>query len=79
MPSTPAETIIACLAKYIGEPTAVSTVNVFCRRTVGVEPKALNQKQLMLVLPSLRPVLQILMGTTRAEQVLTEIQGELSK
>lgn len=68
---------MARLAEYLGEPSARSTVNSFCKQKVGVQPTALSPSQLMLVLPSLRPMLAILIGTRNADSILARITQEL--
>lgn len=74
-----AEILVERLAEILGAQAARSTVNTFCKRTVGVAPEALSHKQLSLVMPSLKPMLSILIGTSRADQVIQSISKELSK
>jgi hypothetical protein len=72
-----ASIIVDRLAEYLGQQAAQSTVNTFCRK-VGVAPEALSASQLSLLLPTLRPLLQILLGTTRAEAVLSQLGKDLA-
>lgn len=71
------EKIVGRLAEYLGPQAARSTVNTFCKR-VGVAPEALSASQLALLLPTLKPMLQILLGTTRAEAVMTQLGKDLA-
>lgn len=75
--TSPYEMMVERLAKLLGEPSARSTVNTFCRQKVGVAPESLTRAQLNLVLPSFKPMLMILVGTTNAELVLASIAQEL--
>lgn len=77
MPHTPYELMVNRLAEYLGEPSARSTVNTFCRQKVGVAPESLTSAQLNLVFPSFRPMLMILLGTTNTDAILTRISQEL--
>jgi hypothetical protein len=76
---TPYELLVTRLAEFLGEPNARSTVNSFCRQKVGVAPDALSAAQLNLVLPSLKPMLSILIGTSNADGLLVRISQELSR
>jgi hypothetical protein len=69
--------IVKRLAEYLGPEAAQSAVNTFCKK-IGVAPNALSAAQLRLLLPSLRPMLQILLGTTRAETVLGRLDKDLA-
>ncbi|MDQ3264816.1 MAG: hypothetical protein M3Y59_14305 [Myxococcota bacterium] len=75
--TSPYELLVTRISEYLGEPSARSTVNTFCRQKVGVSPTALSASQLKLVLPSLRPMLMILIGTTNADAILARITQEL--
>lgn len=76
--STPYELLVARLAEFLGEPTARSAVNTFCKQKVGVQPAALTKAQLSMVLPSFRPMLMILIGTSNTDAVLARITQELA-
>ncbi len=76
---TPFELLVQRLSEFLGEPNARSTVNSFCKQKVGVAPAALSASQLNLVLPSFKPMLSILIGTTHAEALLARISSELSR
>ena len=73
-----AEVLVARLAELLGPQAAQSAVNTFCKRTVGVAPENLTRGQLKLVLPSLKPLLGLLLGTTRATSLLADLDKELS-
>lgn len=72
------ELLVSRLATYLGPQAAQSAVNTFCKRTVGVTPESLSRGQLNMVLPSLKPMLALLLGATRADAVLLELTRELS-
>lgn len=76
---SPYELLVSRLAEYLGEPSARSTVNSFCKQKVGVQPAALSASQLSLVLPSLRPMLMILIGTSNADAIIARIAKELGE
>jgi hypothetical protein len=67
------------LTALLGPQAAQSAVNTFCKRTVGVAPENLTATQLKLVLPSFKPMLSILIGTTQADGLLANLTQELSK
>jgi len=73
------EVLVDRLAQLLGPQMARSTVNTFCKRTVGVAPEALSASQLALVLPSLKPMLSTLIGTTHADTLITTLSQELSR
>lgn len=73
-----AELLVARLSTLLGPQAAQSAVNTFCKRTVGVSPENLTRGQLRMVLPSLKPLLGLLIGTTRATTLLAELEKELS-
>lgn len=74
---TPAELVISRLAETLGPQAARSTLNTFCKRTVGVQPDALSAAQLKLVLPSLKSLLAVLVGLARAEAIVTALEKDL--
>lgn len=71
----PSDVLVQRLAELLGPQTARSTVNTFCRRTVGVAPESLSASQ--LALPSLKPMLSMLIGTTKADALLANLGKEL--
>lgn len=75
--TSPYELLVTRISEYLGEPSARSTVHTFCKQKVGVAPTSLSASQLKLVLPSLRPMLMILIGTTNADAILARITQEL--
>jgi hypothetical protein len=75
--STPAELVIARLTETLGPQAARSTLNTFCKRTVGVQPDALSAAQLKLVLPSLKSLLSVLVGVARAEAIIVTLERDL--
>jgi|GEM_PF-5475859 len=72
-----AELLVNRLSTLLGPQAAQSAVNTFCKRTVGVAPENLTAPQLKLVLPSFKPMLSILVGTTQADGLLASITQEL--
>ncbi len=78
MKGTPAEVVVRHLAVLLGEGAALSTLNTFCKRTVGVKPEALTAAQVVLVLPSLRQLLSVLVGVAKADAVIAALTKELS-
>jgi len=77
--ATPYEVLVSRLAELLGEATARSAVNTFCKQTVGVAPTALTASQLSIVLPSFRPMLSILIGSSKSDLVLKNITQELNR
>jgi hypothetical protein len=74
---TPAEVVIARLTETLGPQAARSTLNTFCKRTVGVQPESLSAAQLKLVLPSLKSLLSVLVGAARAGVIIVALEKEL--
>jgi hypothetical protein len=72
-----AQLLVNRLSTLLGPQAAQSAVNTFCKRTVGVAPENLTAPQLKLVLPSFKPMLSILVGTTQADGLLASITLEL--
>lgn len=80
MSSHPAVALLtARLAQYLGPQAAANTVDTFCRRSAGARPEALTPAQLVGVLPSLQPLLSVLLGTTKAEILLSQLAKDLSR
>lgn len=77
--ATAAETLTQRLSALLGPQAAQSAVNTFCKRTVGVAPEKLTSAQLRLVLPSFKPMLSILIGTTQADGLIASLTQEFSK
>lgn len=73
----PAEVVVERLGELIGPQAALSTLNTFCKRTVGVNPDAMSASQMVLVLPSLKQLLSVLVGAVKAEAVVAALQQEL--
>lgn len=74
-----AQLLVDRLSVLLGPQAAQSAVNTFCKRTVGVAPENLTAPQLKMVLPSFKPMLSILIGTTQAEGLLSHLTQELTK
>ena len=68
--------MVARLGALLGPAAAQSTLNTFCKRTVGVKPEALTAAQMPLVLPSLKPLLSIMVGASRAEALVASLLKE---
>jgi hypothetical protein len=66
------------LSALLGPQAAQSAVNTFCKRTVGVAPEKLTGSQLKMVLPSFKPMLSILIGTTQADGLIANLSKELT-
>lgn len=76
---SPAELVVQRLGEFLGPTAAQSTLNTFCKRTVGVKPDALTAAQMPLVLPALRPLLSILVGTAKADSVIVGLLKEFEQ
>lgn len=76
MPSA-SQLLVDRLTTLLGPQAAQSAVNTFCKRTVGVAPENLTANQLKLVLPSFKPMLSILIGTSQADGLLANLTQEL--
>ena len=76
---TPAETVVARLADLLGPAAAQSTLNTFCKRTVGVKPESITAAQMPLVLPSLKPLLSIMVGVAKADALISKLLQEFSR
>lgn len=76
--ASPAEIVVQRLTAFIGPQAAQSTINTFCKRTVGVKPEALTVAQMMMVLPSMQQFLSVMLGAAKAESVVAEIRKEFS-
>lgn len=72
-----AQILVERLSALLGPQAAQSAVNTFCKRTVGVAPDSLSPAQMKLVLPSFKPMLSILIGTTQADGLLATLTQEL--
>lgn len=73
-----AQILVERLSALLGPQAAQSAVNTFCKRTVGVAPESLTTAQMRLVLPSFKPMLSILIGTSQADGLLATLTQELS-
>lgn len=73
---TPAQRVVQRLAALLGPAAAESTLNTFCKRTVGVKPEALTAAQMPLVLPSLKPLLSVMVGQQKADVLIAELLQE---
>ena len=67
------------LAQYLGPAAAENTVDTLCRQHAGAAPGALTGAQLVHALPSLQPLLSVLLGTTKAEIVLSQLSKDLAR
>lgn len=76
--ASPAEVIVQRLSVLIGASAAQSTVNTFCKRTIGVKPEALTAAQVVLVLPSLKQFLSVMVGLSKAETIVAELTKEFT-
>ncbi|MFZ5441444.1 MAG: hypothetical protein ACOZQL_15665 [Myxococcota bacterium] len=72
----PAERVVQKLAELLGPVAAQSTLNTFCKRTVGVKPESLTASQMQLVLPSLKPLLSVLVGAEKSEVLIAGLLKE---
>lgn len=77
--TTAAQLLVQRLSALLGPQAAQSAVNTFCKRTVGVAPESLSSAQLRLVLPSFKPMLSILIGTSQADGLIANLTQELSR
>jgi hypothetical protein len=75
----PIDILTQTLAQYLGPHAAANTVEGFCRRSAGVAPEAATAPQLVKALPHLQPLLSVLLGTTKAEIVLSQLSKDLSR
>ena len=73
----PCDIISESLARHIGPHTARTAVRTFSHRALGVTPEAVSMAQVQLVLSALRPTLETLLGDTKTDEVLREIEAEL--
>jgi hypothetical protein len=78
MPS-PAEIVVNRLAELLGPAAAQSTLNTFCKRTVGVKPESLTAAQMPLVLPSLKPLLSVMVGVAKADALIAKMLEEFKR
>ncbi len=67
------------LAQYLGPGAASNTVDTFCRQHAGAAPEALTGPQLARALPALQPLLSVLLGTTKAEILLSQLAKDLGR
>lgn len=80
MASSPAvEILTQRLAQYLGPHAAENTVDAFCRREAGVAPEAVTPAQLVRMLPALEPLLSVLLGTTKADILLSQLAKDLAR
>ena len=75
----PIDILTQTLAQYLGPHAAANTVEGFCRRSAGVAPQAATAPQLAKALPQLQPLLSVLLGTTKAEIVLSQLSKDLAR
>lgn len=75
---SPAEIVVQRLTAFIGPQAARSTVNTFCKRTVGVKPEAFTANQMILMLPSLQQFLSVMLGAAKAASVIADLRREFS-
>ena len=74
--ASPADRVVLRLGELLGPTAARSTLNTFCKRTVGVNPESITDAQMPLVLPALRPLLSVMVGTVKADAVIKTLLEE---
>jgi hypothetical protein len=73
------EILTGRLAQYLGPAAATNTVDTLCRQHAGAAPETLTGAQLVRVLPSLQPLLSVLLGTTKTEILLSQLAKDLAR
>ncbi|MBF5043808.1 hypothetical protein FGE12_15525 [Aggregicoccus sp. 17bor-14] len=73
------EILTVRLAQYLGPAAAANTVHSLCLREASAAPGALSPAQLARVVPSLQPLLSVLLGSMKTELLLSQLVKDLSR
>jgi hypothetical protein len=73
-----ADIVFKQLARYLGPSTAKTALKTFCDRSVGKPPEQVTRSDAQPLLVALKPMLRTLLGAGQCDQVLKQLQQELS-
>ena len=73
----PTDIIYETLAQYLGPHTARTAIRTFAMRALGVPPESVTRALAPRLLEALRPALRTLLGGTRCDSVLLDLEREL--
>lgn len=78
-PNRAVEILTYRLAQFLGPAAAANTVESLCRREAGAAPEALAPAQLARVVPELQPLLSVLLGSMKAELLVSQLAKDLTR
>jgi hypothetical protein len=73
------EVVLRALSVYLGPHAARSAVRTFSERELGKPPEALSAADCPALLAALKPMLQTLLGSDQADNVLAQLAEELPR